>query len=475
MEKSLQLFQSEIFETHPIRILGTYTKPWFVAKDITNILGYSNTQQTIRTNVLETDRKTVQELGVLLDSTLQLQPHTTLINESGLYSLILRSNKPKAAQFQRWVTSEVLPSLRQSGEYKMEQKIKDLEEKHSQELDEVQCEKDRLYATYQCYMKRRQNIQKQEKGASVYVIGFDEIPDLYKIGCTKNLNKRMQDFWTENPYEPKIYYHRLFTHSEVTEKIIHAILRNYRIHDGKEWFKTTDPNVFCQTIDSILDVLTAEEEKHAKVKSVKPELQPVKGKTKRCPKCRSVKSLVDDFYKSSSKGHGVDSYCKMCKKSAYAQRKNKTKLQISKKKCTLCGKVLPVSNFNKRQSSADGKTSECKKCCITRLNKRVENLQDNYECLTEKTCIHCNVTKSIENFCPKKDSRDGHLSVCKPCHNIRTNKNGSKVASPDSKTCTTCHNHQLIKEFYRKKQNRDGYDNKCRSCWLEYRKNKKKF
>lgn len=119
-------------------------EPWFIAKEVATLLGYENTTQAIRTNVDELDQKLLSyneckdifgqnnlinetlentdNFGELSDSS----PNNSIkinnngmkfINESGLYTLIARSNKPEARRFQRWVTSEVLPSIRKTGSY----------------------------------------------------------------------------------------------------------------------------------------------------------------------------------------------------------------------------------------------------------------------------------------------------------------------------------------------------------------------
>ena len=94
--------------------------PWFVGKDIATALGYSNPQKAIRDHVDMEDRG-VNEMG-----TPGGKQETVIINESGMYSLILRSRLSSARKFKRWVTSEVLPSLRNDGVYA----IKGNEEKH---------------------------------------------------------------------------------------------------------------------------------------------------------------------------------------------------------------------------------------------------------------------------------------------------------------------------------------------------------
>jgi len=93
--------------------------PWFVARDVAEILDYKNTRQTIKDHVDDEDKCVMGQIesqneGYQNDTP---QNNTILINESGLYSLILRSKKKEAKLFKRWITSEVIPSLRKNGEY----------------------------------------------------------------------------------------------------------------------------------------------------------------------------------------------------------------------------------------------------------------------------------------------------------------------------------------------------------------------
>ena len=92
--------------------------PWFRGKEIATILGYTNTKKAIIDHVDEEDKKKMDEVGG--NKTLPLDynaKNTTLINEPGLYSLILSSKKPEAREFKKWVMSEVLPSIRKTGSY----------------------------------------------------------------------------------------------------------------------------------------------------------------------------------------------------------------------------------------------------------------------------------------------------------------------------------------------------------------------
>jgi anti-repressor protein len=103
-EKGLQVFE---FEGKNTRIVEVDGEPWWVAKDVCDVLDIKNTTQAVEQ--LDEDERSMFYIG--------RQGEVNIINESGLYTLILRSNKPEARRFRRWVTSEVLPSIRKHEAY----------------------------------------------------------------------------------------------------------------------------------------------------------------------------------------------------------------------------------------------------------------------------------------------------------------------------------------------------------------------
>ena len=96
-----------------VRTMEINGEPYFVGKDVAIILGYAKPENALTTHV---DGDDTLKQGVT--DNLGRAQNTTLINESGLYSLILSSKLPKAKEFKRWVTSEVLPAIRKTGSYK---------------------------------------------------------------------------------------------------------------------------------------------------------------------------------------------------------------------------------------------------------------------------------------------------------------------------------------------------------------------
>lgn len=113
MENNLQIFKNEQFGE--VRTVTINNEVWFVGKDVAKALGYSNLSDALRTHVDNDDKTIIQKSE---NTTLDIPNRgLTIINESGLYSLILSSKLSTAKQFKRWVTNEVLPSIRKYGSY----------------------------------------------------------------------------------------------------------------------------------------------------------------------------------------------------------------------------------------------------------------------------------------------------------------------------------------------------------------------
>ncbi len=111
---NLKIFNSEEFGN--IRTVTIDNEIWFVGKDVAEILSYTNTRDALAKRVDEEDKRD----GVAICDPIGREQKPVLINESGLYSLILSSKMPNARKFKRWVTSEVLPALRKTGHYEIE-------------------------------------------------------------------------------------------------------------------------------------------------------------------------------------------------------------------------------------------------------------------------------------------------------------------------------------------------------------------
>ncbi|HEM5132698.1 TPA: ORF6C domain-containing protein [Streptococcus suis] len=157
---------NEIFVFHgqEVRTVTINNEPWFVGKDVADILGYSKSRNAIALHVDEDDA-----LKQGITDNLGRMQETIIINESGLYSLILSSKLPQAKEFKRWVTSEVLPQIRQQGAYVPEnlsdeafialftgqKKLKEQQLALAQDVDYLKNEQPIHPSTAQALLKKR--------------------------------------------------------------------------------------------------------------------------------------------------------------------------------------------------------------------------------------------------------------------------------------------------------------------------------
>lgn len=103
------------FDQHPVRVIELDGQPWFVLNDVTEALEFSRGRDAAR--MLDEDEKGAHIVRVRSENGVEQDREFTITNESGLYSLILRSRKASAKRFKKWVTAEVLPQIRQTGRY----------------------------------------------------------------------------------------------------------------------------------------------------------------------------------------------------------------------------------------------------------------------------------------------------------------------------------------------------------------------
>lgn len=135
--EQIQTFTSEEFGS--VRTTMINDEPYFVGKDIAEILGYSNTRDALQKHVDDEDKNSV----AIRDGN-KGNPNQTVINESGVYALIFGSKLPSAKKFKHWVTSEVLPKIRKSGAYLTDEKAYDITHNKSSLIDLLQQAADQL-------------------------------------------------------------------------------------------------------------------------------------------------------------------------------------------------------------------------------------------------------------------------------------------------------------------------------------------
>lgn len=189
--QNIQIFSNKEFGS--IRSLMINGEPYFVGKDVTDILGYQNGSRDVNRHVDEEDRQKIMVFDGNQDK------ETIIINESGLYSLILSSKLPAAKKFKRWVTSEVLPAIRKHGVFVMDDIINNTDAL-IEALQAFKAEKLKRQALEVENAIQRQQIAEMEPKVSYY----DKVlqsPDPVKISIiakdygysAKNFNQLLKD------------------------------------------------------------------------------------------------------------------------------------------------------------------------------------------------------------------------------------------------------------------------------------------
>ena len=247
------------FNEKTIRIIGTYDNPLFVAIDICKILGLKNVTDTLRS--LPDKWKQICDLeNSEVTYTARKVQGLNCINEAGLYKLIMRSNKPIAQKFQEVVCEEILPSLRKTGEYKIQSiidKNKELEEEKLKIINENK-EKDTHIKTLENKILNKQNrVQYKDKNC-IYILTTDIHLEsrTYIIGQTVNLTHRLSS------YNKTLDHHVVYSkgcksieHMHVIEKMVLYKLDKYREKANRDRFILPDDNDISFFINTVNDAI----------------------------------------------------------------------------------------------------------------------------------------------------------------------------------------------------------------------------
>lgn len=178
----LQIFSNEEFGQ--IRTVEIDGEIYFVGKDITEVLGYANASKAITDHVDEEDKLNNESLSSLG------QRGGWLINESGLYSLILSSKMPNAKKFKRWVTSEVLPTLRKTGSY---------------EMPNMSTEMKAILMIDQKQVKMEQRMDRLEYDIPLYGSEADELSSHVKRKGVSVLGGKQSEAYKDTEIRSKVY------------------------------------------------------------------------------------------------------------------------------------------------------------------------------------------------------------------------------------------------------------------------------
>jgi prophage antirepressor-like protein len=211
-----------------IVILDNDDKLWMSGSDVALSLDYKYPKDAIQNNVENEDKLKLENINTNIK--INKHPHSIFINESGLYSLIISSTRPKAKKFKKWITSDVLPSIREFGYYRMkEQKNKEINKlmnnltKLKKELDDA---------------KNDLKVDKYPRGAMFYVVDYSEDDEeIYRIGITTDMKKRKQIYDTHMLHKRKVIFPQEPKNPSQFEMCVRSLLFEYRYKNNKDFFK----------------------------------------------------------------------------------------------------------------------------------------------------------------------------------------------------------------------------------------------
>ena len=272
MELLNQIDETVSFNEKNIRVIGTYEEPWFVAKDICSILELKNITETMK--MIPERWRGSEKLN-----TFGGDQNMIIINEAGLYKLIMRSNKPVAQKFQEVVCEEILPSLRKKGEYKI-QSIIDKNKELEEEKLKIEEEKNNLDVQNQISQKlikdlnkklERKQRTKYELSNSIYIISNKFFEGYFKIGKSSSFNNRLNSYSSGSPVEYKVEYLckvRNKCEETAVENMVLQILGVYRVKNhmdqDREWLHGVDLEIIKKEIDSCLNFINKSRDKYEK-------------------------------------------------------------------------------------------------------------------------------------------------------------------------------------------------------------------
>ena len=226
------------FNENTIRVLGTFNNPWFVAKDITNILGLTNITEALRT-IPETWRSA--ELVICANGQ---NMNMITINESAVYKLIMRSNKKIAQKFQEVVCGEILPSIRKTGEFQLKQLLdvkNELELKNQEQQKLLQERQDEVEKLTKKYIKPPKQVFEDKN--VVYLMtaegGADTIGTCC-VGKATNLNNRKDHYDNNKIYNFRVVYYVACNSVKLMdflEPIVLMKLSKYKCKAGRDVFQ----------------------------------------------------------------------------------------------------------------------------------------------------------------------------------------------------------------------------------------------
>ena len=401
---------------------------------------------------------------------------------------------------------------------KIEEENKRLEEDKKKSLKEIK--------DLHRIVKRKER-KKFNKKCSVYIISNPDIKNHYKIGSTKNKNKRLDNLQPGAPQYYKIEYFRNVSslcEQSAIESLLLSIFNKYRVQNEnkgskiREWVKNLDLDIIKKELDILVDFLesrkefrNAEEleisnnvEEEEEEEDELPIVEIVITKTKICYSCNEEKEIID-YYDRIENVDGKEGVCKNCynKKKSHLKELQKIKEKAKeegKKMCDQCNIILDLDKFYKHGSSKDGYEHSCisckknsnkvkitKKCSSCYIQKFIDEF-DTYrlgyhkfckKCVGEKIldiedeskkkCYNCKQVLDVSSYPKNKSAYDGYNNACTICNTEKGKKYREKLVVSEKiaithKICNTCKIKKTVDNFRNRRVSKDGKDLYCKDC-----------
>jgi prophage antirepressor-like protein len=208
-------------------IIDVFNNVWFCARDLIDALEYSEQTKPVKSIVSKENKLKLKQINISV--TINKHPNTVYVSESGMYELLLSSRMEKAEKFKKWITRDILPSIRKYGYYKLKEKYDSTMEEIKNKISYLEKENEIL--------KKDLTKDKYPNGGMVYVIDFsDEKNNIYRIGMTDNMDKRKKIYDTHSFHRKQVVY---FVETDCPRKLetcIRSMLYDYRYKNNKDFY-----------------------------------------------------------------------------------------------------------------------------------------------------------------------------------------------------------------------------------------------
>jgi prophage antirepressor-like protein len=216
---------------------------WFKFISISKILEYKSTKDVLRDHINKEHKIQLKNIKSINKNNIK-QPDTVYINENGLYTLLIKSRMKKAYEFQLWLINIALPKLRESGKYEVDKKTRI-------KLDNLN-KKIKLLKDINKKLKNNMTKNKYPRGYHFYIIKDD---NMYKIGYTKDLNKRLSVYNTGKANISEYAYFKKTDCAKEIEECMKALLNKYIYKSNKEFYDCSLNTILkevkkCLTLES---------------------------------------------------------------------------------------------------------------------------------------------------------------------------------------------------------------------------------